>query len=158
MREVGQGPSRSRLNSAVELSCSVQTLSLCQGFFMPLRSSLSGYCATVRTPLHSPTTDAAVPLAFAPPPPPPVSWRFSLLAPRASVPSAANHYLPRRVPKCSAPPAPAAFVDTRHLLCLYASVADCPRSSSARAATPQNIPRRDSSGSDAGPRQSVHRW
>ncbi len=35
--------------------------------FRPRRVSLSGYCAVVRTPLHSPTTDAAVPLAFSPP-------------------------------------------------------------------------------------------
>src|SRR5437879_3021533 len=33
----------------------------------PRRVSLFGYCAVVRTPLHSPTTDAAVPLAFSPP-------------------------------------------------------------------------------------------
>ena len=32
----------------------------------PRRASPSGYCAEVRTPLHSPTTDAAVPLAFSP--------------------------------------------------------------------------------------------
>src|SRR6266705_7175154 len=32
----------------------------------PRRASPSGYCAVVRTPLHSPTTDAAVPLAFSP--------------------------------------------------------------------------------------------
>src|SRR6266481_1830985 len=35
----------------------------------PRRVSLSGYCAVVRTPLHSPTTDAAVPLTFSPPQP-----------------------------------------------------------------------------------------
>jgi len=33
----------------------------------PRRAALSGYCAVVRTPLHSPTTDAAVPLTFSPP-------------------------------------------------------------------------------------------
>src|ERR1700694_2911247 len=33
----------------------------------PPRASLCRYCAVVRTPLHSPTTDAAVPLAFSPP-------------------------------------------------------------------------------------------
>ena len=33
----------------------------------PRRVSLSGYCAVVRTPLHSPTTDGAAPLAFSPP-------------------------------------------------------------------------------------------
>src|SRR6516164_8868077 len=69
---------------------------------MPLRSSLSGYCAAVRTPRHLPTTDAAVPPTFAPPPPPLVSWRSFLLAPRASIPSAADHYLLQRVLKCSA--------------------------------------------------------
>src|SRR5215469_18821111 len=77
---------------------------------MPLCSSLSGYCAAVRTLLRSPTTDAKVPPACAPPPPPPVSWRSFPLAPRASAPSAANHYLLQKAPKCSAPPVPAAFV------------------------------------------------
>src|ERR1017187_3993765 len=33
----------------------------------PRRASLSGYSAVVRTPRHSPTTDAAVPLTFSPP-------------------------------------------------------------------------------------------
>jgi len=63
--------------------------------------------------LHLPTTGAAVPPACALPPPPLVSWRFSLLAQRASAPSAVDHYLPQRAPERSAPPAPAAFVDTR---------------------------------------------
>src|SRR5690242_20173713 len=99
MMRLGPGTCRSHLNSAVELGCSVQTL-LMPGFSMPLRGSPFDYCATVRTPLHSPTTDAAVPPTCAPPLPPPVSCRFSLLAPRASAPSAANHYLPQRVPKC----------------------------------------------------------
>jgi hypothetical protein len=84
---------------------------------MPLRSLPSGYCAVVRTLLHSPTTDAAVPPAFVPPLPPLVSCRFSLRAPRASAPSAANHYLPQRVPECSALLAPTASVNTRLPLC-----------------------------------------
>src|SRR5215472_17048104 len=45
---------------------------------MPLRSSLSDYCAAVRTPRHLPTTDAAVPPASVLPPPPLVSWRSFL--------------------------------------------------------------------------------
>src|SRR3977135_4652555 len=44
----------------------------------PRRASLCGYCATVRTPLHSPTTDAAVPLAFSTPQGKPHSCRSSL--------------------------------------------------------------------------------
>ena len=80
---------------------------------MPLRSSPSGCCATVRTPVHSPTADAAVPLASVLPPPLPVSWHSFLLAPRASAPSAANHYLSQRLPKYSALPVPAVSVDTR---------------------------------------------
>ena len=35
----------------------------------PPHASLCGYCAVVRRPLHSPTTGAAVPLAFSPPQP-----------------------------------------------------------------------------------------
>ena len=80
---------------------------------MPLRSSPFGYCATVRTPLRSPTADAAVPPASVLPPPPLVSWRSFLLAPRAFAPSVANHCLPQMAPKCSVLPAPAASVDTR---------------------------------------------
>jgi hypothetical protein len=99
---LGPGVGRSHLNSAVELSCSVQTLSLLD-FSMPLRSSPSDYCATVRILLHSPTVGAAVPLASVLLPPPPVSWRFSLLAPRASAPTDASHCLAQRVPKCCAP-------------------------------------------------------
>jgi len=53
---------------------------------MPLRSSPSDYCVAARTLRHLPTTGAAVPPTCAPPPPPPASWRFSLLAPPASVP------------------------------------------------------------------------
>src|ERR1700745_1114936 len=57
---------------------------------MPLCSSPSGCCAAVRTPLHSPTTDAAVPPACALPPPPPVSGVLSsslgeLLSPSAQI-------------------------------------------------------------------------
>src|SRR6516165_5182791 len=39
------------------------------GFSMPLRSSLSDYCAAVRKPRHLPTADAAVPPASVLPPP-----------------------------------------------------------------------------------------
>ena len=46
----------------------------------PQRASLFGYCAMVRTPLRSPTTDVAVPPTFAPPPLPLASWHFFLLA------------------------------------------------------------------------------
>jgi hypothetical protein len=46
VKEVGRGANRSHLNSAVELGCSVAKPS------MPLRASLSGYCAAVRKPLH----------------------------------------------------------------------------------------------------------
>src|SRR5579862_2426092 len=112
----GPGLSRSHLNSAVEPGCSV-TISSLLDFSMPLRSSPSDYCAMVRTLLRPPTADAAVPPASVPPPPPPVSWRFSLLVPRASAPSGASHCLLQKVPECSEPPAPAASVDTRPLLC-----------------------------------------
>jgi len=114
-REVWTRSCRSHLNSAVELGRSVQN-SFLPDFAMPLCSSLSDYCAAVRTPLHLPTTDAKVRPTCAPPPPPHVSWRSFLLAPRASAPSAANHYLLQKAPKCSALPAQVAFVDTRHLL------------------------------------------
>src|SRR5215470_3487493 len=83
---------------------------------MPLRSSLSDYCAAVRKPRHLPTADAAVPPVSVLPPPPLVSWRSFLLAPRASIPSAADHCLLQRVLRCSALPAPAASLDTHHPL------------------------------------------
>jgi hypothetical protein len=83
----------------------------------PRRASLCGYCAGVRTPLHSPTTDAVVPPTFWPPQQPLVSWRFSLLARQVAVPIAADHYLPQRVPGCSAPPAPASSSNSGLLLC-----------------------------------------
>src|SRR5262245_12500295 len=70
----------------------------------PLRASLSGYCAAVRKPLHLPTTDAAVLLVSLLLQPPPVSWLFFLLARQVFVPSAVDHCLPQKVPKCSAPP------------------------------------------------------
>src|SRR6266481_3708687 len=73
----------------------------------PPRASLSGYCAVVRTPLHSPTTDAVVPPTFWPLQQQLVSWHFSLPARQVAVPIAADHYLPQRAPECSAPPAPA---------------------------------------------------
>src|ERR1700682_336552 len=60
---------------------------------MPRRASLFGYCAKVRTPLRSPTTDVAVPPTFEPRQPPLVSWHFFLLAPQASVPISADHCL-----------------------------------------------------------------
>src|SRR5262249_10355504 len=84
---------------------------------MPLRASPSGHCAAVRKPLRLPTIDVAVLRVFALPQPPPFSWRFFLLARRASVPSAVDHYLPQTVPNCSALPPPAASVDTRRLVC-----------------------------------------
>src|SRR6266436_9757301 len=70
------------------------------------RASLCGYCVVVRTPLHSPTTDAVVPPTFWPPPQPLVSWHFSLRARQVAVPIAADHYLPQRAPECNALPAP----------------------------------------------------
>src|SRR6266849_7064003 len=73
----------------------------------PRRVSLSGYYAVVRTPLHSPTTDGAVPLAFSPPQQPLVSWHFFLLAPQVLAPISADHCPLQRVPGCSALPAPA---------------------------------------------------
>jgi hypothetical protein len=60
---LGPGVDRSRLNSAVELSCSVQTLSA--RFLYAAAFMSSGYCATVRTLLHRPTAGAVVPLACA---------------------------------------------------------------------------------------------
>jgi hypothetical protein len=59
-RGVGPGLSRSHLNSAVELGCLDRNSSLSR----PLRAWFSGYCAAARIRLQSPTTDAAVPLAF----------------------------------------------------------------------------------------------
>src|ERR1700674_3535085 len=83
----------------------------------PPRASLCGYCAGVRTPLHSPTTDVAVPLAFSPPQQPLVSWHFSLLARQVAVPIAADHYLPQRAPEYSVPLAPTSFSNSGLLLC-----------------------------------------
>src|SRR2546429_1239432 len=82
----------------------------------PRRASLCGYCAVVRTPLQSPTTDAVVPPTFWPPQQPLVSWHFSLRARQGAVPIAADHYLPQRVPGCSAPPAPASSANKDLLL------------------------------------------
>src|SRR5260221_1989828 len=76
---------------------------------MPRRASLSGYCAVVRTPLRSPTTDVAVPPTFEPRQPPLVSWHFSLLVPQASVPISADHCLLQKAPECNALPAPSSF-------------------------------------------------
>src|SRR5215467_15296836 len=92
---------------------------------MLLRSSLSDYCAAVRKPLHLPTTDAAAPPASVLPPPPLVSWRSFLLAPRASAPSAANHYLAQRVLKCSAPPCTSSvrrYSSPSLLMCIWGSL------------------------------------
>ena len=90
------GPSRSHLDSAVELSCRTEILS------RPQRAPLSGYCAVVRTPLRSPTTDAAVPPTFAPRQPPLVSWHSFLLALQVLVPISADHCLLQTVPECNA--------------------------------------------------------
>src|SRR5215475_8709634 len=117
---------------------------------MPLRASSSGYCVAVRKPLHLSTTDATVSLVFALPPLPLVSWRFFLLARRASVPSTVDHCLPQRVPKYSALPAPAAFVDTRPLFAdvhLWLAVAGVPppglqsNKASGVAALSESVPR-----------------
>src|ERR1700675_5002550 len=54
------GLSRSHLDSAVELGCCGSKLARL------LPALLSGYCAVVRIPLRSPTTDVAGPLTFAP--------------------------------------------------------------------------------------------
>src|SRR6266436_8109606 len=62
----------------------------------PRRASLCGYSAVVRTPLHSPTTDAVGPPTFWLPQQQLVSWHFSLPARQVAVPIAADHYLPQR--------------------------------------------------------------
>src|SRR5439155_600600 len=82
----------------------------------PPRASLCGYCAVVRTPLHSPTTDAVGPPTFWPPQQPLVSWHFSLRARQVAVPIAADHYLPQRAPKYSVPLAPSSFSNSGLLL------------------------------------------
>ena len=105
------GVSRSHLDSAVELGCFGSKLS------RPLPALLSGYCAVVRIPLRSPTTDVAVPPTFAPPQPPLASWHFFLLAPQASIPISADHCLLQTVPECNARLAPSSFADTGLLLC-----------------------------------------
>src|SRR5580658_1074306 len=102
--------SRSHLDSAVELGCPDPNSK-------PLPASPSDYCAVVRTPLRPPTTDAAVPPAFAPRPLPLASWHFSLLAPQASAPISADHCLLQTAPVCSAPPAPSWCADSGLLLC-----------------------------------------
>src|SRR6266478_602137 len=104
------GLSRSHLDSAVELSCSVTNSKR-------LPAQLSGYCAVVRTPLRLPTTDGAVPPAFEPLPRRLASWHFFLLAPQASVPISADHCLLQKAPECNALPAPSSFADTGLLLC-----------------------------------------
>src|SRR5712692_7123923 len=70
----------------------------------PRRASLGGYCAVVRTPLHPPTTDAAVSLVFSPLQQQLASYHFSLLVPQVLAPNAVDHCLLQRVPGCSAPP------------------------------------------------------
>src|SRR5580700_8999525 len=104
------GLSRSHLDSAVELSCSDRNS-------RPRRASLFGYCAMVRTPLRSPTTDAVVLPAFAPRQLSLVSWHFFLLALQVSIPISADHCLLQMAPECSALPAPSSFVDTGLLPC-----------------------------------------
>src|SRR5467141_4113199 len=94
----------------------------------PRRASPSGYCAVVRTPLHSPTTDAAVPLAFSPPQPRLASSHFFLLAPQVLAPNAADHCLLQRAPGCSAPLAPAWFSNNGRLPYCCASAAGSHRS------------------------------
>src|SRR5258708_19744857 len=59
------------------------------------RASLCGYCVVVRTPLHSPTTDAVVPPTFCPPQQHLVSFHFSLPPPQFPVPTPPNHSLPQ---------------------------------------------------------------
>src|SRR6266852_7173106 len=71
---------------------------------MPRRASLFGYCAMVRIPLRSPTTDVAVPPAFEPRPLRLASWHFFLLAPQASVPISADHCLLQKAPECKCAP------------------------------------------------------
>jgi hypothetical protein len=61
------GVSSSHLDSAVELDCSDRNS-------RPRHASLFGYRAMVRTPLHLPTTDGAVPPTFEPRQRPLVSW------------------------------------------------------------------------------------
>src|ERR1700732_5152143 len=95
-----RGVSRSHLDSAVELGCFGSKLS------RPLPALLSDYCAVVRIPLRSPTTDVAVPPTFAPRQPPLASWHFFLLAPQASIPISADHCLLQKAPEYSAVPAP----------------------------------------------------
>src|SRR5713101_1413330 len=83
----------------------------------PRRASLSGYCAVVRTPPHSPTNDAAGPPAFSPPQQRLASLHFSLLALQVLAPISADHCPLQRVPRCSAPPAPAWSSNNGLLLC-----------------------------------------
>src|SRR6267154_2154258 len=64
----------------------------------PRRAALCGYCAVVRIPLHPPTTDAAVSLAFSPPQQQLASFHFSLLVPQVLAPNAVDHCLLQRVP------------------------------------------------------------
>src|SRR5580658_2801981 len=104
------GVSRSHLDSAVELGGPDRNSK-------PLPASPSDYCARVRTPLRSPTTDAAVPPTFAPRQLPLASWHFFLLAPQASAPISADHCLLQTAPVCSALPAPSWCADTGLLLC-----------------------------------------
>ena len=83
----------------------------------PRRASLCGYCAVVRTPLHSPTTDAAVPLTFVLRQRRLVSWHSFLLVPLVSIPSAADHCPVQRARECSVRLAPSASLNRRHLPC-----------------------------------------
>src|SRR5260370_21941070 len=74
-------------------------------------------CATVRTVLHLPTSDAATPLAFAPSQLPLVSFHSCRHARPASAPNAAGHCPLQTDPECGALPAPAACADTDLLPC-----------------------------------------
>lgn len=100
---------------AVELGCSVYKFPRLK----PPRASLFCNCAMVRTPLRSPTTDAAAPPTFEPPQLPLVSWHFFLLAPQPSVPISADHCLPQKAPECSALLAPSWCADTGSSLLIF---------------------------------------
>src|SRR5712672_4071343 len=106
----GPGLGRSHLNSAVELGSFVSTS-------RPRRFPLRGCCAVAHKLLRSPTVCAAARPTCVPPQPPLASWHSFLRARLASVPSAADRCLVQRVPECSAPLAPSAFLDNGLLLC-----------------------------------------
>src|SRR6266496_4361244 len=86
-------------------------------FMLPPAALSGGCCATVRTLLHSPTSDAATPPTFAPSQSPLASSHSSRHARPASNPSAADHCPLQTDPKCGALPAPAECADTDRLPC-----------------------------------------